>query len=921
MNRSPWIRGLIASILLSLPVYAQSEPGPARLLADLHPGSVLSFDFPQHLSGFTRAGNRSVFLRNENEVHLALWATDGTAEGTRSLGIIGLYFDIGSVVPFGSTAGLAFYGVGFEELVIWRTDGTPAGTFPVTRGLKRPPGGPEALGSVSGGRLFFNACSAPSGCELWSSDGSVAGTKPAGEIVPGPESGGIREIESVDGRAFVIADAPGGATALWLADAGGLKRLRETPGAAGLSVQLAQGQGRVFFFARDASGFEVWTSNGTAAGTRPVTSFAPAEPFPEKRFLNLFSGRAWFVADNGTHGRELWSVGGQPGSVRRVSNFPDPAMSFTDVGKSGARIVFVAARPGGERKIWTSRGDFRSTAPLSGCQGGCPSLLSPLAPLTPNRFVLYGASQRGTGFWVTDGTRAGTRFLRRSPPHDSALAAVPTGGGEGGRVLFQLVDESLLGEIWITNGTTKGTFHVTEGDRFIFDAGTADGATVFAGAGETLEDWPFSEVLWRSDGTPAGSRPLTEAAIPRSSAPALLTPFRDGVFVQTCPHVADWEQELWFVDASNVPSTEITRLFRDPADACRFVVPVVLDKAIVFVYNRFHQDLWRSDGTQSGTSILVPEASGPSDPFPLGDEAGFYLQSELWVTDGTLAGTRKYVGPPPPEGIFLAGRYWFFRDSRPWVSDGTPAGTYPVTEADGQPGHPSFFVEAGGLVYFPFAEVVGGEAGPMEIWSSDETVAGTGPAITADSGALLSALAEPPLVAGDRLYFAAPRVGDPQGTLLPWSSDGTDAGTVLLANVDLRGDDLAPVRSIFTEFDGRVYFAASDPRQGNELWSTDGTRQGTSRLLAIAPRLLSAYPRELTVWNGRLYFRARDGVHGMELWSSDGTAAGTRLVHDIAPGASWSTPRNLTPTEERLFFSADDGVHGEEVWVLERDDV
>lgn len=913
MSRSHWVSCLIVStFLLAPPSFAQGEPGPARLLADLHPGSFLSFDFPQRFSGFTRVGNRSVFTRNENEFLLALWATDGTVEGTRSLGVIGLYFDSESAVPFGSTAGLAFYGVGYDEWVIWRTDGTPAGTFPVTSGLKPPGGSREALGSVSGGRLFFNACSTDRGCELWSSDGSVKGTKPVGEIVPGPESGGIREIKAIDGRAFLIADAPGGGggTALWLADTQGLKRLRDTPGASGLSVQLAQGNGRVFFFAQDASdgGFEVWTSDGTAAGTRPVTGFAPQDPFPRKGFLALFSGRVWFVADNGVHGLELWSASAQPGSLRRLSNFPDPAMSFTDVGKAGQRIVFVAARPGGARKIWSSRGDFRSTVPLAGCAGGCPTLISPLASLPPNRFVLYGSNKKGPGFWVTDGTRAGTRLLRRSKPqHDSVLVAEA-----GGRVLFELVDESQLGEIWITNGTAAGTFLVTRGDRYDFAAGTANGAIVFAGAGDAPEDWPASEVLWRSDGTPAGSRALTQAQIPRSSAPRLLTPFRDGLLVQTCPHVADWERELWFVDATDIPTSESTRLMRRGVDSCRVFNPVILEEAAVFLYNHFTEDLWGTDGTLQGTQILVPESGGPSEPFRFGDEAAFRRQSELWVTDGTPAGTRKHLGPPPPEGTFLAGRYWFFRDSRPWVGDGTPAGTYPLTPAAGHTSGSPLFVEANGRVYFPFGEIVGGEPGPIEIWSTDGTPAGTGPAITAASGAVLPARLR---VADDRLYFAAPRIGDPRGWILPWASDGTDAGTVLLADVDLRGADMA---TIFTELNGRVFFAASQPRRGNELWSTEGTPEGTSRLLEIAPGLLSSYPRELTVWNGRLYFRARDGVHGMELWTSDGTAEGTRLFQDIAPGASWSTPAHLTPTEEALYFSADDGAHGEEVWVLRR---
>ena len=128
----------------------------------------------------------------------------------------------------------------------------------------------------------------------------------------------------------------------------------------------------------------------------------------------------------------------------------------------------------------------------------------------------------------------------------------------------------------------------------------------------------------------------------------------------------------------------------------------------------------------------------------------------------------------------------------------------------------------------------------------------------------------------------------------------------------------------FVELDGRVWFAASDLQHGDELWSTDGTPEGTARLLDIAPGLLGSYPRSLAVWNGRLWFRARDAEHGMELWTSDGTAEGTRLVHDIAPGPSWSTPGaldwlspvDLTGTETGLYFPASDVEHGRELWVL-----
>src|ERR1044071_1178507 len=152
MDRLHRVLCLVLS-LLALPASAQE--GPARLLADLAPGDFLSFDFPQYIRGFSRAGNRSIFLRNENEDLQALWVTDGTVQGTRSMGVVGPWLE--TVVQLGSTAGLAFYGVGYQETVIWRTDGTPAGTFPVTSGLTPPGGIGATLGSVSDGLLYFRA--------------------------------------------------------------------------------------------------------------------------------------------------------------------------------------------------------------------------------------------------------------------------------------------------------------------------------------------------------------------------------------------------------------------------------------------------------------------------------------------------------------------------------------------------------------------------------------------------------------------------------------------------------------------------------------------------------------------------------------------------------------------------------------------
>ena len=115
-----------------------------------------------------------------------------------------------------------------------------------------------------------------------------------------------------------------------------------------------------------------------------------------------------------------------------------------------------------------------------------------------------------------------------------------------------------------------------------------------------------------------------------------------------------------------------------------------------------------------------------------------------------------------------------------------------------------------------------------------------------------------------------------------WKSDGTAAGTVLVADINPGTDSSVPF--YFTELNGAVYFAANDGTTGFELRKSDGTAAGTVLVADINPGTDSSSPETFAVFNGALYFAARDVTNGKELWRSDGTAGGTVLFKDFCPG-------------------------------------
>ena len=340
------------------------------------------------------------------------------------------------------------------------------------------------------------------------------------------------------------------------------------------------------------------------------------------------------------------------------------------------------------------------------------------------------------------------------------------------------------------------------------------------------------------------------------------------------------------------------------------------------------KELWKSDGTLAGTRLVRDivngaDGSSPEQITAVGDRLYFTVGDRLWTSDGTKAGTRLITAIASSQAVTALtdvggtlvvsampacgdGPCGDEPGQRLWKSNGTNAGTRPFTPS-GMTFPIGGLTAVGTALYFT--------AGDGELWRSDLTAAGT--KLVKDLGYTGSGLVDLTAV-GDRLFFRSSSQDETTLEDIPelWTSNGMKAGTKRLA----RFDELVPEPVGLTAIGSTLYFSAAGGGNGVEPWTSDGTAAGTHMLADINPAGDST-PRanrnsplaDFTAIGPTVFFSATDGTTGRELWQTDGTEAGTHMVADIDPVGS-SDPQQLTKVGNRLFFIADDGVHGQEVW-------
>ena len=908
-----------ALALLHLPV---AEAQTASLVADINPSlnAVTAGSNPSQLAAW---GGKVLFSAGTRNAGSELWVTDGTGAGTRMLTDACPGRCSSTVTMLASLKGGVIFSLGIN---LWRSDGTPTGTVPLVIG-----GEPLTLASgiptsardfaVQSQYAYFPACTPSRSCGGWRSDGTLAGTE---AIIPLQSSALPPVFRAAGNRVFLTSFEVGGGSVLWTVQGTGRPvRVKVFP--VGTLLALATAGNQAFFF----DGSELWGSDGTPAGTRRLHTFRSLRPTGP--WIKPAAGRIYLLADDdGTNGQQIWQSDGTPEGTRRMTDFGATArldnLEPGAVDAVGDRLVFLAS-DGTTSRAWTVS---PATAPAAVdlCGSRC-SLTYDSKTLTPvgGRLLLVAADEPlgPEAAWATDGTPAGTVSLVGSCTGSCSGATSVIYPGSGA-VFFQA-----FASLWRTDGTAAGTRRYTDGtfaispeptdlvavgDRVFFSAGTLDSGAAIDYDGE----------LWTSDGTPGGTRIVTDVENgAESSFPTSFVALGDDVFFFACAQTRFGGQELWRGTAAGAePLTTDSAASCDSTSASEQVVRA--GQHLFFwraVQDNYATTLWTSDGTAAGTRQLTTQPEhfslGETRIVPFEDriywiEGDTETPGQVWTSDGTVAGTRKAFDLPAPTttpvGVLAAGDALYVLATVPqtpgfqiWRTDGTAAGLHEVFTSSLPLDARGFAAAGSSLVVFLTS------GNPYdELWKVD----GAGGVHLHDffgrSGDVVTY--------GGAFYFFN-QTDESSNDFGLWRSDGTAAGTTLVYRFPSPGGiEPGEAQTYLTVFAGRLFFALDDGVHGAELWSSDGTAAGTAMVTDLFPGAVGSAPSDLVVAGDRLFFSADDGVHGFELFESDGTAAGTRLVEDLAPEGDSSYPTQMTVAGDRLYFAADDGLTGNEPWSL-----
>ena len=851
------------------------------MLKDINAGTQSGLDshYPTLPLSVALPNGKFVFIATDSTFHANIWGTDGTTAGTHKLSNIisgGTAYDM-SVVLFNNNA--YFWG---DNGDIWKTDGTISGTVLIASNLITAGVEPSRALVPAGNLLFFIGYDASHGYELWKTDGTSGGTVLVKDINPGTADG-----------------------------------LNST------GVTLAGINNTLYFSANDGvHGTELWTSDGTTAGTVFMKDInpGPSDGFAfyydttayyktsvQPHFTNINS-TVYFAAYDTTHNVELWKSDGTPSGTMLVKDINPLAGSFpSQFYLCNNQLVFNAnSSPpdssNGYKYLWKSDGTTAGTIPIINLDTVPTNKV--VGNTYPNDFFtwrnkvyFFTGSTSHNVLWTTDATTAGTMpvlvgGIATSYYAFSGFNSVDTAQGN---LYIAYTDSLNRNSLWKGDAST-GNFTLF---KSISNAQYASIGSIHSYKNGFLfaaTDSINGQEPWISDGTPTGTHLITNI---------------NGDCGNDIANLKDVNGILYFTLQEATNSTHIYKT-NGIAEGTKVVNPGQLStffNASMVYRDNLYYTIYNCDSTfQCGANASVIFSDSTCSFVQTLDNLMYFFgpSGGLYLSDGKSAGT-KLIASDIYESVVNQplvknGNSLYIVNLNNWLQKIDLSGSTTVTTVFN-----AGTVNSSPIVYNDTIYFIASTQIPDTLWfgstyniiwnyvnvvyTTDGTAAGT--------KTINNQLNPSSILVGNNQLLALSANG--LYALLPGYNQDTLIKQVSSANNLIKAGS-------------NMFFETSDATNGTKLWVTDGTPSGTSTIGTISATS-GAITSQFVVKNNNIYFVADDGIHGAEPWMSDGTTNGTKLIYDINPQGA-SCPYVLPVVSgNNIYYTANDGTPNAQLWV------
>ncbi|XXF81421.1 hypothetical protein P2318_17195 [Myxococcaceae bacterium GXIMD 01537] len=379
------------------------------------------------------------------------WRSEGTRATTRLIKDIVPGAAGSSPSEYVEVHGRAYFSVRNE---LWKSDGTGGGT---SRVATFPENSRPSVLLDFHGKLLFAVDTPEFGRELWISDGTTRGTKLWLDVNPGPATGFLGDIvELEDDIVFDSLLGEGASSRRALLRVDSRRRVTElygTPGDTDIGIFRVTVVGDSVFFLVDFTDGEpsLVVSDGTAGGARFLHDFFDSNT---PRDFTDFKGQLYFSADEpGTTGTELWTSDGTPAGTVLVKDIRPGVEGSGPDGLTvvGERLYFSADDGEHGRELWRSDGTESGTQLAADIRAG-PEGSAPLSLVRVNKRLYFSADEgvHGREPWKFDGGRARlVADIARGPASSISTAFPPLDFVRSGDLLYAIADDGIHGEeLW-----------------------------------------------------------------------------------------------------------------------------------------------------------------------------------------------------------------------------------------------------------------------------------------------------------------------------------------------------------------------------------------------------------------------------------------------------------------------------------------